>query len=101
MPDARAQDIRFHRMHHDAIVSGEEVVTVRWREDLRVGPAAVVVDEHPSAVPLAGRVTSVRRHYWILRPRWLASEARRVPSPSRSTSLVTLASVNCHCRRRW
>lgn len=62
MPDAGAQVIRFHRMHHDAIVSGEKVTTVRWEEDLRVGPAVFVFDGHPTAVPLAGRVTSVRRH---------------------------------------
>ncbi|MBP2456625.1 hypothetical protein ABID70_002148 [Clavibacter michiganensis] len=62
MPDAGAQVIRFHRMHHDAVVSGEKVTTVRWREDLRVGPATFVFDEHSTAVPLAGRVTSVRRH---------------------------------------
>ncbi|MFT2753210.1 ASCH domain-containing protein [Clavibacter sp. Sh2088] len=62
MPDAGAQVIRFHRKHHDAIVSGEKVTTVRWEEDLRVGPATFVFDEHPTAVPLDGRVTSVRRH---------------------------------------
>ncbi|KDP91989.1 MULTISPECIES: ASCH domain-containing protein [Clavibacter] len=62
MPDAAAQVIRFHRKHHDAIVSGEKVTTVRFEEDLRVGPATFVFDEHPTAVPLAGRVTSVRRH---------------------------------------
>ncbi|RIJ59479.1 ASCH domain-containing protein [Clavibacter phaseoli] len=62
MSDAGAQVIRFHRMHYDAVVSGEKVTTVRWREDLRVGPATFVFDEHPTAVPLAGRVTSVRRH---------------------------------------
>jgi hypothetical protein len=62
MSDADAQVIRFHRKHHDAIVSGEKVTTVRFDEDLRVGPATFVFDEHPTAVPLAGRVTSVRRH---------------------------------------
>ncbi|OUE19824.1 hypothetical protein BFL34_01967 [Clavibacter michiganensis] len=54
--------IRFHRKHHDAIVSGEKVTTVRFGEDLRVGPATIVFDEHPTALPLAGRVTSVRVH---------------------------------------
>ncbi len=54
--------IRFHRKHHDAIVSREKVTTVRWEEDLRVGPATFVFDEYPTAVPLAGRVTAVRRH---------------------------------------
>lgn len=49
MSDAGAQVVRFHRKHHDAIVSGEKVTTVRF-------------DEHPTAVPLAGRITSVRRH---------------------------------------
>ncbi|MBF4624959.1 ASCH domain-containing protein [Clavibacter sp. VKM Ac-2872] len=62
MSDAAAQVVRFHRMHHDAIVRGEKVTTVRFEEDLRVGPAVFVFDEHPTAVPLAGRVTSVRRH---------------------------------------
>ena len=62
MSDAAAQVIRFHRMHHDAIVRGEKATTVRWGEDLRVGPAVFVFDAHPTAVPLAGRVTSVRRH---------------------------------------
>lgn len=54
--------IHFHRKHHDVIVSGEKATTVRWGEDLRVGPATFVFDEHATAVPLAGRVTSVRRH---------------------------------------
>ncbi|MDO4017254.1 ASCH domain-containing protein [Clavibacter michiganensis] len=62
MSDADAQVIRFQRKHHDAIVSGEKVTTVRFGERLRVGPATLVFDEHPTAVPLAGRVTSVRRH---------------------------------------
>ncbi|MBF4621655.1 ASCH domain-containing protein [Clavibacter sp. VKM Ac-2542] len=62
MSDAGAQVVHFHRKHHDAIVSGEKVTTVRFAEDLRVGPATFVFDEHPTAVPLAGRVTSVRRH---------------------------------------
>jgi hypothetical protein len=62
MSDAGAQVVRFHRKHHDAIVSGEKVTTVRFGEDLRVGPATFVFDEHPGAVPLAGRITSVRRH---------------------------------------
>ncbi|AWG02807.1 ASCH domain-containing protein [Clavibacter michiganensis] len=62
MSDAGARVVRFHRKHHDAIVSGEKVTTVRFDEDLRVGPATFVFDEHPTAVPLAGRVTSVRRH---------------------------------------
>ncbi|MFT7765741.1 ASCH domain-containing protein [Clavibacter tessellarius] len=62
MSDVGAQVIRFHRKHHDAIVSGEKVTTVRWQEDLLVGPATFVFDEHPTAVPLDGRVTSVRRH---------------------------------------
>lgn len=62
MSDAGAQMIRFHPMHHDAVVRGEKVTTVRWEEDLRVGPAVFVVDGHPALVPLAGRVTSVRRH---------------------------------------
>lgn len=62
MSDAGAQVVHFHRKHHDAIVSGEKLTTVRFDEDLRVGPATFVFDEHPTAVPLAGRVTSVRRH---------------------------------------
>jgi len=54
--------VHFHRKHHDAMVRGEKVTTVRWGESMRVGPSTFVFDGHPTAVPLAGHVTAVRRH---------------------------------------
>lgn len=54
--------MRFHRKHHDAIVRGEKVTTVRWGESIRVGASTFVFDDHPTAAPLAGHVTAVRRY---------------------------------------
>ena len=61
MTDGARQIIHFHRQHYDAIVSGEKVTTVRWGESVRVGASTFVFDEHPTAPPLAGHVTAVRR----------------------------------------
>ncbi|KIU03586.1 ASCH domain-containing protein [Frigoribacterium sp. MEB024] len=62
MTDDARQLVHFHRKHHDAMVRGEKVTTVRWGESMRVGPSTFVFDGHPTAVPLAGHVTAVRRH---------------------------------------
>ena len=56
------QIVHFHQKHHDAIVSGEKATTVRWGESIQVGAATFVFDDHPTASPLAGHVTAVRRH---------------------------------------
>lgn len=56
------QTIHFHQKHHDAVQRGEKVTTVRWHEDVRIGPAVFVFDEHPTARPLHGAVTEVTDH---------------------------------------
>ncbi|MDY1006447.1 TetR family transcriptional regulator C-terminal domain-containing protein [Curtobacterium sp. CFBP9011] len=61
--DAPAPDtIHFHQKHHEAIVSGEKVTTVRWNESVAVGAATFVFDGHPTAEPLVGTVTAVHRY---------------------------------------
>ena len=61
MTDGARQIVHFHQEHYDAIVSGEKVTTVRWGESVQVGASTFVFDEHPTAPPLAGHVTAVRR----------------------------------------
>lgn len=60
--DAARPLLHFHRKHFDAIVSGEKATTVRWGESVQVGAATFVFDDHPTAPPLAGLVTAVRRY---------------------------------------
>lgn len=62
MTDTADQIVHFHPKHHDAIVRGEKVTTVRWGESVRVGATTFVFDGDPATVPLAGAVTSVRRY---------------------------------------
>lgn len=61
MADPAPEAIHFHQKHHDAILSGEKVTTVRWNESVQVGDATFVFDEHPTAEPLAGTITAVHR----------------------------------------
>ncbi len=62
MVSAVPNTIHFHRKHHEAVMSGEKVTTVRWNEDVPVGAAVFVFDEHPTAGPVAGTVIAVRRY---------------------------------------
>ncbi|MDM7888019.1 ASCH domain-containing protein [Curtobacterium sp. RHCJP20] len=62
MVSATPNTIHFHRKHHEAIMSGEKVTTVRWNEDVPVGAAVFVFDEHPTARPVPGTVIAVRRY---------------------------------------
>ncbi|MBY0177302.1 ASCH domain-containing protein [Curtobacterium herbarum] len=62
MVETAPRTVHFHQKHHEAIVSGEKVTTVRWNESVQVGAATFVFDDHPTAGPLAGRITAVNRH---------------------------------------
>ncbi|MET3638276.1 ASCH domain-containing protein [Curtobacterium oceanosedimentum] len=62
MVSAAPNTIHFHRKHHKAVMSGEKVTTVRWNEDVPVGAAVFVFDEHPTARPIPGTVIAVRRY---------------------------------------
>ncbi|KQS09924.1 hypothetical protein ASG04_04860 [Curtobacterium sp. Leaf183] len=62
MAGAAPNTIHFHRKHHEAIMTGEKVTTVRWNESVPVGPAIFVFDEHPTAEDVADVVTVVRQH---------------------------------------
>ena len=63
MTDANpAQTVHFHHSHYDAVTRGDKVTTVRWAEAVRVGPSVFVFDNHPTAVPLRGRVTAVESY---------------------------------------
>ncbi|WIJ45544.1 ASCH domain-containing protein [Curtobacterium citreum] len=43
-------------------MSGEKITTVRWNENVPVGAAVFVFDEHPTAEPVLGTVIAVRRY---------------------------------------
>ncbi|MCJ1712934.1 alpha/beta fold hydrolase [Curtobacterium sp. VKM Ac-2922] len=62
MTDSTQNTIHFHRKHHQAMLSGEKVSTVRWNEAVPVGRARFVFDDDPTTGPLDGTVLSVRRH---------------------------------------
>lgn len=62
MVETAPRTVPFHRKHHRAVVSGEKVTTVRWNESVQVGAATFVFDDHPTAGPLAGRITVVNRY---------------------------------------
>ncbi len=62
MVSASPETIHFHRKHHEAVMSGEKVTTVRWNEDVPVGAVVFVFDEHPTAGPVPGAVIAVRRY---------------------------------------
>lgn len=76
MVSSMPNTIHFHRKHHDAVMSGEKVTTVRWNESVPLGAAVFVFDEHPTAEPVAGTVTAVRRY----RLDTLTAEEARQPS---------------------
>lgn len=59
---ATVHTIHFHRKHHEAMMTGEKVTTVRWNESVPVGSAVFVFDEHPTAEAVAGTVTAVRQY---------------------------------------
>lgn len=59
MADTTPRIVHFHQKHHEAIISGEKVTTVRWNEAVQVGAATFVFDDHPTAEPLAGTITAV------------------------------------------
>ncbi|MCM3522202.1 MULTISPECIES: ASCH domain-containing protein [unclassified Curtobacterium] len=62
MVSAAPNTIHFHRKHHEAVMSGEKVTTVRWNEDVPVGAAVFVFDEHPTAGPVPGTVIAVHQY---------------------------------------
>jgi hypothetical protein len=62
MVTAALNTIHFHHKHHEAVMSGEKVATVRWNENVPVGAAVFVFDEHPTASPVLGAVMAVRRY---------------------------------------
>ncbi|MBF4597721.1 ASCH domain-containing protein [Curtobacterium sp. VKM Ac-2889] len=62
MTDSDPSTVHFHQKHHEAIISGEKVTTVRWNESVRVGDATFVFDDHPTAEPLAGTITAVHQY---------------------------------------
>lgn len=62
MVSAELNAIHFRRKHHDAVMSGENVPTVRWNKNVPVGAAVFVFDEHPTASPVPGTVIAVRRY---------------------------------------
>ena len=62
MVETAPRAVHFHQKHHEAIVSGEKVTTVRWNESVQVGAATFVFDDHPTAGPLAGTITVVNRY---------------------------------------
>ncbi|GGL82325.1 hypothetical protein GCM10009706_21150 [Curtobacterium citreum] len=62
MVSATPNTIHFHRKHHEAVMSGEKVTTVRWNEDVPVGAAVFVFDEHPTALSVPGTVIAVHQY---------------------------------------
>jgi hypothetical protein len=62
MADTAPGTVHFHQKHHEAIISGEKVTTVRWNEAVQVGAATFVFDDHPTAGPVAGTITAVYRY---------------------------------------
>ncbi|WP_229054041.1 methyltransferase domain-containing protein [Aeromicrobium sp. Leaf350] len=62
MSSRPTQVIRFHVRHHAAVMSGEKVTTVRWQEQVAVGPATFVFGDGPTAPTLTGRVLGVETH---------------------------------------
>ncbi|MBF4581640.1 ASCH domain-containing protein [Curtobacterium sp. VKM Ac-2865] len=62
MVDTPPDTIHFHQKHHDAVLSGEKVTTVRWNESVTMGPATFVFEGHPTAGPVAGTVTAVHQY---------------------------------------
>ena len=62
MVSAAPNTIHFHRKHYEAVMSGEKVTTVRWNEDVPVGAAVFIFDEHPTAGPVPGTVIAVHQY---------------------------------------
>lgn len=62
MANTSPRIVHFHQKHHEAIISGEKVTTVRWNESVQVGAATFVFDDHPIAEPVAGTITAVHRY---------------------------------------
>lgn len=62
MVDTGPHTVHFHQKHHEAIISGEKVTTVRWNESVQVGAATFVFDDHPTAEPVVSTVTAVQRY---------------------------------------
>jgi hypothetical protein len=62
MVDTRPHTVHFHQKHHEAIISGEKVTTVRWSESVQVGAATFVFDDYPTAEPVAGTITAVHQY---------------------------------------
>lgn len=60
MADTTPRIVHFHQKHHEAIISGEKVTTVRWNESVQVGAATFVFDDHPTAEPVTGTITAVQ-----------------------------------------
>ncbi|CAM3703919.1 ASCH domain-containing protein [Occultella aeris] len=54
------QTIGFHPDYLEPVRAGTKVTTVRYREDMVVGPAELVFDTQPT-IALTGEVTGVRR----------------------------------------
>ena len=59
---APAQTVHFDQKQYTAVVSGAKGSTVRWREDIHEGLAIFILDNHPTARPLAGLVTAVETY---------------------------------------
>ncbi|MPY09141.1 hypothetical protein FNH21_00035 [Arthrobacter sp. KR32] len=63
-PDAQAERVfRFNRRYYDAVVSGRKTSTVRWDEDITVGPAILYFEDDAELSPLHGEILEAQRYH--------------------------------------
>ncbi|MDF9278594.1 hypothetical protein P4U43_12435 [Arthrobacter sp. EH-1B-1] len=62
-PDAQAERVfRFNRRYYDAVVSGRKTSSVRWDEQIAVGPAIFYFEDDAECAPLRGEILEAKRY---------------------------------------
>ncbi|MBT2534139.1 ASCH domain-containing protein [Arthrobacter sp. ISL-48] len=62
-PDTQAKRVfSFNRRYYDAVVSGRKTSSVRWDEQIAVGPAIFYFEDDAECPPLRGEILEVQRY---------------------------------------
>ncbi|WP_328812453.1 ASCH domain-containing protein [Rhodococcus sp. NBC_00297] len=61
-PSRPHRTVHFHEKHYLDTTTGTKTVTVRWNENVELGPALFVFGNHPDLRTLTGRVTFIETH---------------------------------------
>lgn len=57
-----AAELRFHRRFFGPLTAGTKTTTIRWREDVTVGPVRLAFDDAPELPLLEATITGIARH---------------------------------------